>query len=115
MERIVNCTIIETQEESEKDDEIIFKLLINGQTMSWAKTTLFSNLDDIHTANVEKRKGYGGMLLNYIEENAKSHSATSIDTNDFNTLNREATSFLRTMFYEIKPSVNCSVKGTKIL
>ena len=109
-------SIVETQEESEKDDEIIFKLIIAGKTVSWAKTTLYGTLEDIHTACREKRKGYGGKLLAFIEKNAQDHCLTSMRTSDFDACNDEAANFFKNMFYEINPSVSglsVSVNATK--
>jgi len=36
--------IVETQEESEQDDEITLRLFVNGELVSWAKTLLYSFL-----------------------------------------------------------------------
>jgi len=55
----VNEKIVESQEESEEDDEITFTLLVNGKIVSWAKTLLYSCLEEIRTARKEKRKGHG--------------------------------------------------------
>jgi hypothetical protein len=114
LENIVK--IIETQEESEKDDEILFTLFVDGKPMSWAKTILYSNLDDIHTACLEKRKGYGRLLLAFIEKNAQNHCATLIRTSNFDTCNDEATNFFKKMLYEINPSItelNAPVRAIK--
>ena len=117
----MNCIgkfkIIETQEESEKDDEILFKLLVGGKTVSWAKCILYSDLEEIHTICLEKRKGYGRELLTFIEKNAQAHCATLMRTSDFAARNDEATAFLKYMFYEIATSesgLNASVKATKL-
>lgn len=118
LERIAHETIVETQEESEKDDEIIFKLIIDGKMVSWAKTTLYSNLDDLHTACLDKRKGYGKKLLAYVEKNARDHCATSIKTCNFNIRNDEAINFFKRMCYVINSSttaLNGSVNGKKII
>jgi hypothetical protein len=82
--------IFETQEESEEDDEIVFKFFANEKLVSWAKTLLYSFLKDIHTANVEKRKGHGRKLLVHIEKNAKAHGATTIKTGEIDSINDEA-------------------------
>jgi GNAT superfamily N-acetyltransferase len=106
------------QEESEKDDEILFKLLVDGKTVSWAKCILYSNLEDIHTASLEKRKGYGRELLAFIEKKAQAHCATLMRTIDFAARNDEATAFFKYMLYEIDSSesgLNASVKATKFL
>jgi hypothetical protein len=116
MNKIANVKIVETQQESEIDDEILFTLFVDGKTVSWAKSILYSNLEDIHTACLEKRKGYGRELLTFIEKNAKNHGATLMRTSDFNACNDEATNFFKNGHYEVNPSVsglNTSVKATK--
>lgn len=117
MNNIGKFKIIETQEESEKDDETLFKLVVDGKTVSWAKCILYSDLEDIHTACLEKRKGYGRELLTFIEKNAQAHCATLMRTSDFAACNDEANAFFKYMFYEIAPSesgLNASVKATKL-
>jgi hypothetical protein len=117
MNVIANVKIVETQQESEIDDEILFTLLVNGKNVSWAKTILYSNLEDIHTACLEKRKGYGRLLLAFIEKNAQNHCATTMTTSDFNACNDEATAFFKNRRYEVNPSVSglsTSVKATKL-
>jgi ribosomal protein S18 acetylase RimI-like enzyme len=117
LERIAHETIIETQEESEKDDEIIYKLLIDEKMVSWAKTTLYSHIDEFHTACLEKRKGYGRKLLAFMEKNAKAHGATSIVTCNFDPCNYAAISFFKKMSYTInqpKTVVSCSVYVAKL-
>jgi GNAT superfamily N-acetyltransferase len=64
--------IVETQEESEEDDEMIFTLFANEKLVSWTKTLLYSFLEEIHTAHAKKRKGYGRKLLAHIEKKAKA-------------------------------------------
>ena len=116
MNSIANVKIVESQQESEIDDEILFTLFVDGKIVSWAKTILYSTLEDIHTACLEKRKGYGRLLLAFIEKNAQSHCATSMRTSDFNACNDEATAFFKNGRYEINPSVSelsTSVKATK--
>jgi hypothetical protein len=116
MNRITKVKIVETQQESEIDDEILFTLFVDGKIVSWAKTILYSTIEDIHTACPEKRKGYGRLLLAFIEESAQNHYATSMRTCDFNACNVEATDFFKNMFYEINPSVSgsqTSVRATK--
>jgi hypothetical protein len=116
MEKNPKVEIIETQQESEIDDETVFTLFIDGKVMSWAKTTLYSNLEDIRTARLEKRRGYGRLLLTSIEENARCHRLASMNTSDFNVCNVEATGFFKDMFYTIS-SVSCldtSMKASKI-
>ena len=84
--------------------------------MSWAKTILYSNLDDIHTACLEKRKGYGRELLTFIEKNAQNHCATLMRTSDFDACDDEATKFFKKMFYNINPSItelNAPVRAIK--
>jgi hypothetical protein len=113
---VTNLKIVETQQESEVDDEILFTLFVNGKIVSWAKTILYSTLEDIHTACLEKRKGYGRLLLAFIEKTAQSRCATSIRTIDFDACNDEATNFFKDRCYEINPSVSglsTSVKATK--
>ena len=73
--------IVETQEDSEQDDEITLRLFANEEIVSWAKTLLYSLLKEIHTAHREKHKGYGKKLLQaqafYCEENANRARTTS--------------------------------------
>ena len=81
------------------------------------KITLYSNLEDIRTARLEKRRGYGRLLLTSIEKNAQNHSIASMSTSDFNTCNVEATSFFKGMFYTVNSSVSyldTSMKASKI-
>jgi hypothetical protein len=95
----------------------LFTLFVDGKIVSWAKTTLYSNLEDIHTACLEKRKGSGGLLLASIEKNAQSHCATSMRTNDFAAYNNEAKHFFKNECYGINPSISglsTCVKATKI-
>lgn len=112
LERIAHETIIETQEESEKDDEIIFKLLIDEKMVSWAKTTLYSHIEEFHTACFGKRKGYGGKLLAFMEKNAKAHGATSMVTCNFDPRNHVAISFFKKMSYTINQ--NTAVMSTSV-
>jgi len=110
--------IVETQEESEEDDEINFKLFANEKLVSWAKTLLYSVLEEIHTANMEKRKGYGRKLLAQIEKNAKAHGATTMKTSEIDPCSDEGISFFISMGYELKPIVNDAtglLRGTKRL
>lgn len=44
IKNIANEKIVETQEESEEDDEITFALFVDGKIVSWAKTLLYSYL-----------------------------------------------------------------------
>ena len=84
--------------------------------MSWAKSILYSFLEDINTARLEKRKGYGRELLTFIEKNARAHCATLMRTSDFDARNDEATAFFKYMLYEIDSSESgssASVKATK--
>jgi hypothetical protein len=118
LNRILNETILETQEESENDDEIVFKLLIDGKVVSWAKTTLYSHIDDIHTACLEKGKGHGQKLLKFIEKNAKAHSATSMSTCQFDPSKGAVIFFFKKMGYTINSppiALTGSVDGTKLL
>jgi GNAT superfamily N-acetyltransferase len=110
--------IVETQEESEEDDEITLRLFADGEIVSWAKTLLYSFLEEIHTAHAEKRKGYGRKLLAHIEKNAKAHGATTMKTSDIDPCSDQAISFFIRMGYELKPIVNDStglIRGTKRL
>jgi GNAT superfamily N-acetyltransferase len=117
LENIAKEEIIVTQEESERDDEIVYKLLIDGQITSWAKTTLYSTLDDIRTACQEKRKGRGSKLLAYIEKNAKTHCSTLMIIDNLEYNNSEAINFFKKMGYEIDPDEykNGFLKATKKL
>jgi GNAT superfamily N-acetyltransferase len=117
-ENAANEKIVEMQEESEEDDETIFKLFVNEKLVSWAKTLLYSFLEDIHTANVEKRKGYGRKLLVHIEKNAKAHGATTMQTSEINSINDVAIGFFRSMGYglqSIEHYGTCFFEGTKKL
>jgi GNAT superfamily N-acetyltransferase len=102
-EKQLECTanerIIETQEESEEDDEITFTLLVDGKIVSWAKTLLYSYLKEIHTARKEKRKGYGRKLLSHIEKIAKAHGSTTMKTAYYDSYGDEAAGFFRSMDY----------------
>jgi GNAT superfamily N-acetyltransferase len=110
--------IVETQEESEEDDEITLRLFADGEIVSWAKTLLYSFLEEIHTAHAEKRKGYGRRLLVHIEKIAKAHGATAMKTIAIDSCSDEAVGFFRSMGYELKPIVNDVtgfLEGTKRL
>jgi len=102
-ENVVIEEIVETQEESEQDDEIILRLFADGEIVSWAKTLLYSFLKEIHTAHREKRKGYGRKLLVYIEKNAKAHGATTMKTSGIDHCNDGAVGFFRSMGYRLRP------------
>ena len=99
----VNERIVETQEESEEDDEIIFTLFVDGKIVSWAKTLLYSYLEEIHTACKEKRRGFGQKLLTHLEKNAKAHGATTMKAGCGNFCSDEAVGFFRSMGYGFKP------------
>jgi GNAT superfamily N-acetyltransferase len=110
--------IVDMQEESEEDDKMIFRLFVNEKLVSWAKTLMYSFLEEIHTARVEKRKGYGRKLLAYIEKNANAHGATTMRTSGIDPCSDEATSFFISMGYEFKPIANGAtglLRGTKRL
>jgi len=110
--------IVETQEESEQDDEITLRLFVNEEIVSWAKTLLYSFLKEIHTAHGEKRKGYGRKLLAHIEKNAKAYGATTMKTSDIDPCNDEAVGFFRSMGYGLRSIENYStgsLEGTKRL
>jgi len=94
------------------------RLFADGEIVSWAKTLLYSFLEEIHTAHAEKRKGYGRKLIVHIEKNAKAHGATAMKTSDIDPCNDEAIGFFMRMDYELKPSVNDAsglIMGTKNL
>jgi GNAT superfamily N-acetyltransferase len=118
LENAANEKIVEAQEESEEDDEITFTLFVDGKLVSWAKTLLYSYLEEIHTARKEKRKGFGRKLLAYVEKNAKAHGATTMKTSDIDPCSEEAVCFFISMGYEIKSIVNDAtgfLEGTKRL
>ena len=106
LENSTNEKILETQEESEEDDEVTFRFFVNGEIVSWAKTLLYSYLEEIHTAIGEKRKGYGGKLLSHIEKIAKAHGATAMKTCYDGPCSDEAAGFFRSMDYGLKPIEN---------
>jgi GNAT superfamily N-acetyltransferase len=103
LENSTNEKILETQEESEEDDELIFRFFVSGEIVSWAKTQLYSYLEEIHTAIGEKNKGYGRKLLSHIEKNAKAHGATAMKISDNDSCSDEASGFFRSMGYGLKP------------
>ena len=103
LENSVIEEILETQEESDEDDEIVYTLFVNEKLVSWAKTLLYSFLKEIHTAHGEKHKGYGRKLLAHIEKNAKEHGATTMKTGAIDPCNHEAIGFFISMGYEPKP------------
>ena len=110
--------IVETQEESEEDDEITLRLFADGEIVSWAKTLLYSFLEEIHTAHAEKRKRYGRKLLVHIEKIAEAHGAATMKTSYIDSCSDEAVGFFRSMGYELKPIVNGVtgfLEGTKRL
>jgi ribosomal protein S18 acetylase RimI-like enzyme len=110
--------IVETQEESEEDDEITLRLFADGEIVSWAKTLLYGFLEEIHTAHGEKRKGYGRKLLVHIEKIAEAHGAATMKTSYIDSCSDEAVGFFRSMGYELKPIVNGVtgfLEGTKRL
>ena len=113
-----NEEILEAQEESEEDDEIIFKLFANEKLVSWAKTLLYSFLKEIHTAKSEKRKGYGRKLLAHIEKTAEAHGVATMTTCEIDPCSDEATSFFVKMGYQLRPIENDLagfLEGTKRL
>ena len=95
--------IIETQEESEEDDETTFTLFVDGKIVSWAKTLLYGGLEEIHTARKMKRKGFGQKLLVYLEKTAKAHGATTMKAGYEVCCNPEAAGFFKSMGYGLKP------------
>ncbi len=110
--------IVETQEESEEDDEITIRLFADGEIVSWAKTLLYSFLKEISTAHVEKRKGYGGKLLANIERTAKAHGVATMKTGGIDPCSDEAVGFFRSMGYGLQPiqnKVTNFIEGTKRL
>ena len=106
LENFANEKILETQEESEEDDEVTFRFFVNGKIVSWAKTQLYSYLEEIHTAIGEKHKGYGRKLLSHIEKNAKAHGATTMKAYYYDSCSEEAAGFFRSMGYGLKPIEN---------
>jgi hypothetical protein len=110
--------IVETQEESEEDDEIIFTLLVDGKIMSWAKTLLYNSIEEIHTVCKERCKGFGRKLLAYLEKNAKIFGANAMKASDIDRCDDEAIGFFVNMGYEVKPTVDDAtwfLLGTKRL
>ncbi len=95
--------LIETQEESEEDDEVIFRLVVNAEIVSWAKTILYSHLKEIHTAIGEKRKGYAGELLSRIEKIAEKHGAFAMTAFSADSESDESFYFFRSMGYVLIP------------
>jgi ribosomal protein S18 acetylase RimI-like enzyme len=95
--------VLETQEESEEEDELTFRLFVNGELVSWAKTLLYSHLEEIHTASGKKRKGYGGKLLLNIEKRAKAHCASTMKTRGGDFCSDEAAGFLNSLGYGFNP------------
>jgi GNAT superfamily N-acetyltransferase len=106
LENSTNEKILETQEESEEDDEMIIRFFVDGEIVSWAKTLLYSYLKEIHTAIGEKHKGYGRKLLSHIEKNAKAHGATTMKAYYDDSCKEEAAVFFRSMGYGLKPVEN---------
>jgi hypothetical protein len=110
--------IVETQEESEEDDELVFWLSLNGEVVSWAKTLPYSYLKEIHTIRMEKRKGHPSKLPEYIEKKAKANGATKMKTGSIDPMGNEASDFFEDMGYELAQNdahVVDSVFGTKKL
>ena len=103
LENSTNENMLETQEESEEDDELIFRFFVNGEIVSWAKTQLYNYLEEIHTVIGEKHNGYGRKLLSHIEKNAKAHGATTMKTYYSDSCSNEAAGFFRSMGYGLKP------------
>ena len=97
--------IAEMQEESEEDDEIIFALFVDGKIVSWAKTLLFSNLEELRTVRKEKRRGFGRKLLAHLEKNAKAYGAIMMKA-EFDKSRSDANGFFRSMGYNLKPVEN---------
>ena len=106
LENSTSGEIIETQEESEEDDEVIFRFFVNGEIVSWAKTLLYSCVEEIHTAVGEKHKEYGRKLLSHIEKRAKAHGATTMKACHADSWSDEATVFFRRMGYGLSPVEN---------
>jgi hypothetical protein len=88
LENSTNENMLETQEESEEDDELIFRFFVNGEIVSWAKTQLYNYLEEIHTVIGEKHNGYG---------------ATTMKTYYSDSCSNEAAGFFRSMSYGLKP------------
>lgn len=113
-----NVEILETQEESEEDDEIVLKLFANEKLVSWAKTLLYSYLKEIHSAHLEKRKGFGRKLITHIEKNAVAHGVSILKTSEIDPCSHEAIGFFESVGYQLKPienNVNGFLEGTKRL
>ena len=106
LENATNEKIVETQEESEEDDEITFTLFVDEKIVSWVKTLLYSYLKEIHTARKEKRKGFGQKLLAHLENNAKAHGATTMKACYDDSCSDEAAGFFRSVGYGLKPIEN---------
>lgn len=79
---------------------------VNGEIVSWAKTILYSYLEEIHTAIGEKRKGYGRKMLSQLEKIAKVHGATTMKICYYDSCSDEALGFFRSMGYGLKPIEN---------
>jgi GNAT superfamily N-acetyltransferase len=114
MKNVTIQRIIETQEESEEDDETTFTLFSDGEIVCWAKTLLYSNLEEIHTARKEKRRGFGQKLLTYLEKNAKEHGATTMKAGYESCCNNEAAGFFRSMGYGRKPTENSASRCSEV-
>jgi hypothetical protein len=67
---LTKIEIIETQQESELDDEILFTLLLTEKLRLGLRPHCYSNLEENSTVCLVKRKGYGRLRLAFIEKTA---------------------------------------------
>lgn len=103
--------------EEVENSERVFKLIVNGEVVSSARTLHYSFLLNIRTKEEEKRKGYGKKLLRYIEELAKENGAKEMKTDDIDSCSSEAVCFFKSMRYRLEPikGDNMFLEGKKIL
>jgi N-acetylglutamate synthase-like GNAT family acetyltransferase len=106
--------IFETQEESEEDDETTFTFFADGKIVSWAKTLLYSNLEEIHTVRKERHRGFGQKLLAYLEKNATEHGASTMKAS-YVCFNNEAAGFFRRMGYGTKPIEDSASRFSEVI
>lgn len=106
IEKSTSEEIVETQEESEEDDEVTFRFFVNGKIVSWAKTILYSCLKELCTSNKERRKGYCGKLLSHIEKISKARGAISMRACYADSWSDEAAVFFRRRGYVLNPVEN---------
>jgi len=87
-----------------ENDEHIFELTIGDKTVCSARTLGHGLLENITTAEYERRKHYGTKLLLRIEDIARQNGVTSIRTTDIDSKDTAAVSFFRKMGYELEPT-----------